>query len=583
MSESFITNLDEKNARITDKNVVASGYEADAIRPSLPPDYYLTNFECFLNFVLQQYANLWLPSELSIIRRFQTLPVMARRLWVRLFMRKGPYFRADQIEYAEIPEPAFAADILVKSGFLCVNPSRDVERQLMLLRVPELRASFPVSIRAKGRKSELVSDICRYYDTAEILSKISASFSVWSLMHQTLFEQLQLCFFGNARQKLSEYVVVELGHITYPSYQIHTQDQSIQARVVLHELYRAAQAAERWASQVDHSCLFSVQCFAVSLLSWRNTRALRLQRARARLLNQVARQLERLGDLEGAARLYRLADRPPGRERLVRVLSAQGFLSEALLQLEHLAQNDPTPEESRFVWTNKPKILRKLGIKPDVVEAFSPEVTTLSLQKDSDFPDARIERRVCSALTSLEQHVFHVENHLFRGLYGLTLWRELFMSVPDVFFNPFQRGPADQFSRDFFVTRRDSIKRRLASFETHGAWADYVILQAEQNRGIANDWINWQVWQPDFLQQVVAVVPWAIVRRVCERILAYPSAWRSGMPDLLVIQQPVRLGGYALLEVKGPGDTLRANQREWLAYFAKWGVQASVLQVELKA
>ncbi|MDZ7686509.1 MAG: VRR-NUC domain-containing protein [Gammaproteobacteria bacterium] len=39
-------------------------------------------------------------------------------------------------------------------------------------------------------------------------------------------------------------------------------------------------------------------------------------------------------------------------------------------------------------------------------------------------------------------------------------------------------------------------------------------------------------------------------------------------------------GGYRLVEVKGPGDALRQNQRRWLAWFGAHGIPAEVLDVE---
>lgn len=579
-----------------------SATDMSAMPPEVPVDYYLKNFDHFLAFVLRHYAALWLPDELEVIGRFQALPKSARQLWVRLFMRKGPFFRADQIYYAEISILDVAAESLLKAGFLQENPQRDWPRQLALLKVPDLRKVFGERIDKKGRKDALIARICAQYQDDEIRTKLSAQFKCWALLHQQLFEQLQLCFFGNARQDLSEYVIVALGHIRYPKYQIHNEDRSVSARSVLHQLYLVAKASERWAETVDQACLYTVQCFAVSLQGWAVLQsydssvgekgfkpiAPRLKRARARLMNRVARQLERLGDLAGAQRLYEKAFRPPGRERLVRVLAAQDNWGEALVQAELIASGRPTPEESRFLAHFKPKILRKLDkVQATVLEAsaqkYSPPLKTLALSDAVSAEEARIEHRVCAVLSSSEQVVMHVENHLFRGLYGLTLWQELFMPVSDVFFNPFQRGPADQFSRDFLSARKEAISERLSSFVGHIEWCDFVRYQAEQQRGLANDWVNWQLWTPDFLEMVLGSIPWVVVQAVCWQILSNPVAWRSGMPDLLVLQQPPELNAFELLEVKGPGDTLRPNQRDWLRHFADIGVQASVLHVRIDA
>jgi hypothetical protein len=52
---------------------------------------------------------------------------------------------------------------------------------------------------------------------------------------------------------------------------------------------------------------------------------------------------------------------------------------------------------------------------------------------------------------------------------------------------------------------------------------------------------------------------------------------RTGFPDLTVFGGPRR---YRFVEVKGPGDQLRREQRLWFAFFAKHDVAATVLRVE---
>ena len=74
---------------------------------------------------------------------------------------------------------------------------------------------------------------------------------------------------------------------------------------------------------------------------------------------------------------------------------------------------------------------------------------------------------------------------------------------------------------------------------------------------------------------------------------AFVDDWhgaRKGLPDLLVLPgrglrlpdaQPRRLHrGLLLVEVKGPGDTLRPAQRVWLDRLVRAGVQTEVWAIE---
>ena len=56
---------------------------------------------------------------------------------------------------------------------------------------------------------------------------------------------------------------------------------------------------------------------------------------------------------------------------------------------------------------------------------------------------------------------------------------------------------------------------------------------------------------------------------------------RRGFPDLFVAR-PGRSPAFELLEIKGPGDQLRPEQRTWLQYLESKKVPVAVARVEWK-
>ena len=50
-----------------------------------------------------------------------------------------------------------------------------------------------------------------------------------------------------------------------------------------------------------------------------------------------------------------------------------------------------------------------------------------------------------------------------------------------------------------------------------------------------------------------------------------------GLPDLTLLS---RSGELSFVEVKGPGDQLRPEQREWLTLLPRWGFPATCLALE---
>ena len=97
---------------------------AQASGVTLPEDYYLKNFRCVLTFVESRYQDLLTENEKGYIDAFQFLDENAQRLYVRLMLRKGPFFRNDKLNYSEIEAIDQAAMQLKKSG-LCAIYTRD--------------------------------------------------------------------------------------------------------------------------------------------------------------------------------------------------------------------------------------------------------------------------------------------------------------------------------------------------------------------------------------------------------------------------------------------------------------------------
>ncbi|MES2673679.1 MAG: hypothetical protein V4660_05535 [Pseudomonadota bacterium] len=126
----------------------------NSLTPSveLAPDYYLTNFNFLVDWVMQQHQDVLNNDEKSFIARFQKLNRQSQCLFVRLSSRKGPLFRADKLQYSEIDSIAVAADELIAVGLLHGDTLLPVRELAILLTKVELIDLF--SSELKGRKTE---------------------------------------------------------------------------------------------------------------------------------------------------------------------------------------------------------------------------------------------------------------------------------------------------------------------------------------------------------------------------------------------------------------------------------------------
>ncbi|CAN0071600.1 unnamed protein product, partial [Hapterophycus canaliculatus] len=80
------------------------GRESEQRQP--PRSTYLRHFEDAVGTVMRSrpdYARLFTPEEREVAQRFDRLSEPSRALYVRLFQRKGPWFRADgMLGYDEV-------------------------------------------------------------------------------------------------------------------------------------------------------------------------------------------------------------------------------------------------------------------------------------------------------------------------------------------------------------------------------------------------------------------------------------------------------------------------------------------------
>eukprot|EP01119_Soliformovum_irregulare_P025846 TRINITY_DN9672_c0_g1_i1.p1 TRINITY_DN9672_c0_g1~~TRINITY_DN9672_c0_g1_i1.p1 ORF type:complete len:756 (-),score=205.73 TRINITY_DN9672_c0_g1_i1:194-2461(-) len=83
------------------------------------PEYYLTNFFIIMDQVYEEHRHLFTESELNITCEFRKLSEAQQRLYIRLYNRKGPWFRISTLKYPpqEIPDLQDTAQGLQKLGF----------------------------------------------------------------------------------------------------------------------------------------------------------------------------------------------------------------------------------------------------------------------------------------------------------------------------------------------------------------------------------------------------------------------------------------------------------------------------------
>lgn len=544
--------------------------------PDLSPHYYLDNFRFLLDWVDRHYQDLLDDEERDFIARFTQLPHGSQCLLVRLLGRKGPHFRADKLRYDEIDQLVQSAAHLVNQQLLQADAQLTLDELAARFTKPELLDLFAAELRPykNERKETLVLLLAEKYAQPQRWSEWTHNRfgELYTLDLQEIIARFLLLFFGNPWQDLSEFVLQDLGLYRYEEYLIDHQHRIFKNReellqyqqlLLLRELMGQAQTTE----ELEQLITLIPTAYASTAM----------ERRRARLCNQLAYELERVGKLDSALQLYQQNQLPPARERRIRLLEKAGDYHQAWQHLSELLQSPANEEELQIAERMAPRLAKKASA------AFVKKSTTQLLEQKLSLNQLRNELGEYHNVEEIaRQHFdqpdapcFYVENQLINGLFGLWLWPEMFRSIDGAFANPFQSAPLDLYQEDF-AQRRSGLAQlwQLLERDTHHK---HILEYWQLKQGITNHFVSWPLLDETLLQLALQCIPAAHLKAIFERLLFDIKNNRSGLPDL--IQFFPATNTYRMIEVKGPGDRVQDNQRRWLDYFALHKIPAEVCYV----
>lgn len=522
-------------------------------------DYYWHNFRQVIHWVEEHHQHLMSQALQQAVTDFSALSDNAQKLWVRLFSRRGEWFRRDRINYTEIDVTDALVELEHQHWLVTSTPPFEANALRLMTKV-ELLTSVGQSQRAqlqKLPKDEVVEHLAG--------QSLPLPCPIFQLQMQGVFEQLSLLFFGNRYQHLNEFVIAALGHVQHERYTIHP-----------HAVFQSASDVElfTWIEQQRDNfkqltaTTDKKACAEEFLQALKHTQVPALFSGKlSRVINHIGRELERQHLPELAMDLYRRSERTPARERLARLLHKYGEprACQQLLTNMHSAPWD-RPEQQVAE-----QLLRRWYQAP-LDAAPTPTTSTLHL----DFPHKQVEKATLSHFQTLGWSGSFTENLIPQTLFGLCHWDIIFADIEGAFIHPFQRGPRDLTSRQFFPQRESLFQRRWQQLCDHPQHVmQQIAALASQKHGINNPFVPWKIFNIEWLDWLLRLTPQQWVSIFAQMAFDIKNN-RSGFPDLWLYKDS---GEVKLVEVKGPGDKLRPNQQNWLNDLQHTAVNVEVAKV----
>lgn len=537
----------------------------------LSPTYYLDNFNRLVEHAQTLYTDLLSDDEYRWLSAYKRLSVSSQCLMVRLLSRKGRWFRNDKLNYVEIPDLNSALQELSTAGFIALSHPAEqhdlvisnVEIGLHLLTKPELLNVFPA---LKSNRTAKKDELLLLLDQQPFDQFQNLNFDCIYVVESQVIDVLLLLFFANTYQDLSQFVLSDLGLNTFENYPLSKQRRFFTSRDQLNQLLQMRDI-QRQYSEGDRKDPEFLELLLQSIPAESEHRS--SARKRSRLINDIARDLERLNQNDQAIFWFKQSVLPPSRERLARIYDKQDELD---LMCDIVTQMKATPSdvsELEVAIKLEDRLLRKQGHK--VPRASKPNCEQIKLELN--LSQTRVELAVKQHLESQGWDVYFSENSFLCGLFGLAFWEVIFADVEGAFINRYQHRPLDLYHSDFVDKRAEQVEAAFQTISKHGL--NHLLNIYDEKRGIANPFVHWNYFPRSLVEHSMVTIPNALIVDLFKVILSDLKLFRTGMPDLIAFKDKE----FHWVEVKGPGDKLQDNQWRWIKEFERLSVPFSVCYV----
>ncbi|CAL9118892.1 unnamed protein product [Musa textilis] len=246
---------------------------------------YQKNFSMMIEEVMSHHSHLFTVEEKLFIGSFNSLSDEGQRLFVRLYTRKGPWFRVSNISYPEIQDPQKAVEELQLAGYIYLFQSSedpfiyDMKEVIDLLNVSEMRKVINLELPKlniqKGincaRRHELINILFSAYANGAcsllpkmVLGQVGTCVRI-SSSSDIVFWRIQRLFFLNGEQDLSAFLLIDLGMIKFPDYVCNISHRIFQDRTDLLEYEEAIEVAQIMDESLEESNMeMVIRCIDIS-------------------------------------------------------------------------------------------------------------------------------------------------------------------------------------------------------------------------------------------------------------------------------------------------------------------------------
>ncbi len=534
----------------------------------LPSKYYLTHFTEFLDFIRGPCKHLLDKEDQAFLHRFENLPEDAQCLFVRGLNRKTPLIKRASLYYDEIEHHEQNLSLLLAKGFYSKIAEPDYDMMIAALTKPqliELLGNTQVTFKASDKKQSLF-ELARCYCSYSHLSQTGLTQEFVVRGYEQHIRYFLFLFFGDLYSSLNKFSMRDMG--------IMRTKSGVSSDAARFEFFDEGKSAFFYAQQRK----YVFDCDSEELITLAENIDSNPVPVGNVAITHYDKFVYKLGkrllpshqDL--ALKTLNKSAYPEAQERVIRERFKLGDKEWVLGALETIIEY---PESEGLLTFAEDFLARKFQKKRTSIFTDMLREASTIVKIDEVYRD-QVERGVQKYYQKKGCQAFRTENRLWRALFGIVFWQELFEADDKSLITEFDFRPQSIVQNNFYENYSSQIETKLSRMTSAKLGFKLISKTMLEKYGIPNGIFR---WHKSLLEVFAILFDHLSINELVDHLRAMAKDFKAlgdGYPDLMVVEdQKLRFE-----EVKAPGDQLRKNQLLTIRQLRKHGFNVAITQVE---
>jgi DNA polymerase-3 subunit epsilon len=489
-------------------------------------------------------------------------------LIVRFINRKSIFVKPSTYHYEEIENIDANFNLLFQQAWFVPLETKNIPafvehltKDEIVQIIDELNAPyFADSVQLNYRKSHPKVQLIECLlvgASSERIAKTALAKTYWQGNFENKIAYFLYLYFGNFHAKLNQFSMRDLGVMRTRKEQAQVMArfadiESAKSSFLLHALLGELKSQLLLLpEQSDNDAEIKQACILSHLQTLPEAVGEKANELAAKIQFLLACELLKF-DAPQATNILKTINTDTAQEKWVREAYKLGYTELVESELEQMIDAPLSEDLLAFAedFLARKYHKKRTSILTDMLRDNSQTILIDEMHKGA------VEKGVVTYYEQRNCKAFRTENELWRALFGLYFWHEIFELDGLGLTNEFDHVPVSLRTNQFYELASKHIDERLNSTKTKANLIQQLSINAAKYYGQSNIVFR---WRKNILERLILLVKFSELAAILSLLKSMTQDWKNlsdGYPDLMLLEnQNLRFE-----DVKSEGDQLRRNQ-----------------------